>query len=311
MTSILERLVAEDFGIEDNGPNWARASMHNSLVIDKLNQVFYWNSQGIQGNAYVYLTSVRNLSYEDAKEYLKFAGGTETFIHEIKNGSETVVYPKLVDAFHQNLLYKNDFSYFEKRKISRETISRYKLGAYEDFVTIPFYMDGVFKNFQLRKDNPKVIRNFYRNVGPLLFNSDILKITNKIAIVEAPTSALVLNQNGIPTVSMNTGSEGFMEIWAGYFAHQKEIFILFDNDSAGKLGAIRAAKILGQTKCKLYNFDEYETPGYDAGNFYEDGGTTDKLMEILENKSRYCFQMPEFNTIERNTKWKKKTYKKS
>jgi hypothetical protein len=49
---------------------------------------------------------------------------------------------------------------------------------------IPIYQDGLFKQFQMRRDSPKMIRNYYKGVGPLLYNSEILSATNRIFITE-------------------------------------------------------------------------------------------------------------------------------
>ena len=175
--SILEKLIDEDFGFEANGSSWGRAIDHNSLVVDREKQVFYWNSEDIKGDVYVYLIEVRNWKPSDAREYLRQQGRfTGTIIHEIKGTEEVVTYPKLVDIFHDEI-WKDDREYFHRRTITDETISRFKLGKYHEFYTIPIYQDGVFKQFQLRKDNPKTIRNYYKGVGPLLFNSDIMKVS--------------------------------------------------------------------------------------------------------------------------------------
>lgn len=284
MESLLYKLIERDYGIAGSG-RWFHSVEHDSLVYDAENDVFYWNSEGIQGDAYIYLTKVRMYPHSTAKEYLRenknFAG---TFIQEIKDGVETVVYPKLVEVFHNNI-WEDSREYFHIRTITDETISRFKLGKHNDFYTIPFYYEGIFKQFQLRKDNPKTIRNYYKGVGPLLFNSDIMKITNKIILVEGPTSCLVLNQNNIPCVSMNTGAEGFLPEWMKDFKNQKEIIILFDNDSAGIKGAVRTAKILGVGRCGLYNFQDTEVDHYDPNDWFKENKKSGKeFMEYIESK---------------------------
>lgn len=294
--SILEKLIEEDFGFTVNGTKWGRAKEHNSLVVNREKQIFFWNSEEnawgdvLCGDAFVYLTKVRKLSDETAKEYLKKNEGTNTYIHEIKKGKETITYPALVEIFHENLL-KGDKTYFYKRTITDETISRYKLGMYEDWYTIPIYQDGIFRQFQLRKDKPaKDIKGYYEGIGPLLYNSEIMKVTNEIVFTEGPTSCLVLNQNGIPAVSMNTGAGGFQEEWFPYFMHQKTIYVLFDNDKAGKLGAIRIAKLLGQYRTRIYNFEDFGGEGYDANDFFIQGGTKKDLLRILDKKTRLIFE---------------------
>lgn len=289
-TGVLEKLVEQDFGIVFNGSRWARSAEHDSLVIDREKQLFYWNAQNVSGDAYVYLTRVRKLNPQDAKELLKNFGFSGTFIHEIKDGGETVVYPKLVDVFHE-AIWKVDRSYFHNRTITDETISRFKLGYSDGFYTIPIYQDGVFKQIQMRRDSPKLIRNYYKDVGPLLFNSDILKLTNKIFLTEGLIGAIVLNQNGIPAISMNIGCDGFQAAWVKYFIHQKEIYILFDNDIAGVKGAVRTAKILGEYKCKIYNFEDFDGKGYAVDDAFIDGVSAQELLDIVYANSKHSYEL--------------------
>jgi DNA primase len=290
----LEKLIENDFGIVVQSDEWAKAENHDSLVIDRRKQIFFWNSKEVIGDAFVYLTKIRGYSNQDAKEYLKHSGYSSTYITNVKDQEEVIVYPKLVDIFHQDL-ENRDKEYFYRRTITDETISRYKLGYYNGFYTIPIYQDGLLKQIQLRRDDPKTIRGYYRKVGPTLFNSDIMKLTNKIFIVEAPTSCLVMNQNGLPCISYISGAISFQEEWFHYFLHQKEVYICLDNDEAGLKGSLKIARILGENKCKIYNFWDFEEKGYDANDFFIDGGTKDELLRLIEDKSKYKFELKDKN----------------
>jgi len=193
-------------------------------------------------------------------------------------------------VFHQNLL-ESDKTYFYNRTINDTSIRRFQLGYYNNFYTVPIFQDGVFKQFQMRRDSPKLIKNYYKDVGPLLFNSDILRITNEIYITEGLMGAIVLMQNGLPAVSMNIGCEGFMPEWIKHFIYQKRIYILFDNDLAGRKGALRTAKILGETRCVLYNFDEFDARGFAVDDYFIDGGTKDGLLQLIEFGGKYAFEV--------------------
>ena len=135
-----------------------------------------------------------------------------------------------------------------------------------------------------------MIRNYYKGVGGLLYNSVVLQSTNEIVFVEGVTSCIVVNQNGIPCVSCNTGAGGFMLDWFPYFINQKLIYLCYDNDSAGNMGAKRTAKILGEGKCKIYTF-EGEEPHYDANDFFKDGGTGSEFVNLLKEKSKYAYEL--------------------
>ena len=73
------------------------------------------------------------------------------------------------------------------------------------------------------------------------------------------------------------------------FINQRNIFILYDNDKAGNSGAKKVSRSLGEDRCKVYTFEDYPDK-YDTGNFFLDGGTSEELTELLENKSKYSFE---------------------
>lgn len=298
---LLETLVEQDFGLELNGQRWARAEEHDSLIVDRERDIFYWNSRDLRGDAYIYLTRVRGLSHDAAKEMLKAFGFSGTFIQEIKDGQETIVYPKLVEVFHENLL-EGDRTYFYNRTLTDETIARFQLGFHNGFYMIPITQDGILKNFQCRRDSPKLIKQYYKHVGPLLFNSEILKIVDKVFISEGLIGTMVLSQHGLPSVSMNMGCDSFAPEWIKYFPRIKEIYLLFDRDSAGDFGAKRTAKILGETRCRIYNFWDFDK-GYAVDDFFIDGHNKDDLLELIKKESKYAFEMDDkksFNNRRRN-----------
>jgi len=286
---LLESIISKDQELEGNG-RWLHGVINDSLVVDVEKQVFFWNSRDIAGDVYVWLTRVKGMSYEEAKAYLKECGHYfGDFIHTIKAKEEVVVYPKLVDVFYEEGMTQSK-EYWEKRGISSGTINRYKLGYHKEWYMIPIFQDGLFRNFQMRREVPeKKILSYYQGVGRLLFNSDIMKITDKIIISEGPTDCLRLVQEGVPCVSHNAGAENWNENWFRYFIHQKEIVVCYDNDSAGELGAKKVAKNLGIYRTKIYTFPGM-SKGYDIIDFYRDGGMTRQLLDLFK-ESKYLFEL--------------------
>jgi DNA primase len=293
---ILEDLIAEDFGIEGSG-RWKRSKVHSSLVIDCEKGIFFFNKEGIIGDALIYLTKVRLLSFEAAKEILSRTDYKETYVYNLdtKQG-DVIVYPKLVDIFWEE--GKTNREYWYNRGITDSTIDRFQLGCYLGFYSIPIFFQGTFRNFQMRKDNPKTIRPYYKGLGTLPFNFDVLKLTDMIVIAEGPTDCIRLNQEGIPCVSQTGGSENWKGEWNGLLANQKLIYINYDNDEAGINGAKKLAKHLGEFRCKLYNFQfkgpEYK--GYDIIDFFRDGYTKQNYLELLEGESKYVFELEDYGT---------------
>lgn len=288
--SLLAKIIEEDFGLEGHG-RWYRSLDHSSLVFDSEKDLFYFNKEGIHGDIFIYLTQVRNLSYQEAKEFIRKNNGQAVFIHTIKDTKETVVYPALVEIFHQNLL-NGDRSYFYSRTINDITISRYKLGLYNEWYMIPIFQDGLFRQFQMRREIPKKsIRGYYETEMAYLFNSDILKLVDHIYIVESPISALVLLQNNIPAISYTSGSGGFMPQWYSYFLHQKEIYLLYDNDLAGEKGAYHTATILGEHRCKIYTFNRSGVEHYGPDDWFIDGNSKEDFLNLIEQYSIKSYEM--------------------
>jgi DNA primase len=288
-------LIAKDFEISQHG-KYMKGVDHDSLVIDTEKNLFYWNSRGISGDAFVWLTKIKGMSEKDAKEFLRLNDRDTlyTFINNIQNKVESVVYPKLVDAFYEEGVH-SPRDYWNSRGITNTTISRFKLGYHDGWSMIPVFMDGLFRNFQMRRDEPKkTIRPYYKGVGRLLFNSDICRIVDTVFITEGPTDCLRLVQEGVPVVSHTGGAGNWDEKWSKYFFTQKQIYYIGDNDVAGRAGALKVAKSLGQDKTKIFTFEGFDEK-YDIVDFFRDGGKVDDLMNLIKTESKLCFFFPEWN----------------
>lgn len=285
---ILEKLIDYDFGLKTReGSRWGKAVEHDSLVIDKDRGIFFWNSEGIVGDPIIYLTQVRGMSFEDGREYLRQFDYEGTYVYKIGR-EDVVVYPKLVDVFYEDGLSHRD--YFYRRGLTDDTIDRFQLGWYNGFNTVPLFEEGVLKNFQMRADQPmKRIKGYYRGVGPVMFNSDILKLVNNVYYVEGPVDAMAMVQNGLPAVSSNSGG-GYLPEWYSRFVRQSMIYLVFDNDNAGVKEAKRLARFLGITRCKIYTFPETEEKGYDPVDFFNDGHSGRDLAELVKKEGKYAFE---------------------
>lgn len=291
----IEELISRDYELVGND-KWMHGVEHDSLVIDVQKQLFFWNSRGpeFSGDAYAWLTKVKNYSHVQAKEFLRVndSNNLYSFIHNIKDTAETVVYPKLVEIFYENGINAPK-DYWYDRGINDSTIHRFQLGFYNEWYTIPFYQDGLFKDFQLRRDKPrKAVAHYYKNIGRLLFNSDVLRILDTVIVTEGPTDCLRLVQEGVPAVSHNAGASAWDENWFKYFIHQKNIIVVYDNDNAGREGAKALAENLGVYRTKIYTFTGFDEK-YDIVDFFRDGGTIDELKKLIYNESKYLFELPE------------------
>jgi len=291
---ILAKLIDEDFGFETKeNSRWGKATDHDSLVLDKEKGIFFWNSKELSGGAISYLMGVRKLSFPEAKKYLANYEYEDTFTLTVNTKvGDVYVYPKLVDVFFEYGQEKDKRQYWYNRGISDSTIDRFRLGWYNNYNTVPIFMDNALRQFQLRSDNingKRSITNYYKNVGPVLFNSDILKFTDKVYVTEGLTDCLRLTQEGLPAVSGNAGSGGWLTEWFIYFMRQKEIVVIYDNDRAGKHGVGIVASCLGQYRTKIFTFPGYDDK-FDLVDFFNAGGNVKELEALIEEHSMYLYQ---------------------
>ncbi len=287
--SLLEELIGEDYKVIGSDGRWAKTEEHSSLVIDREKDIFFWNSKGIVGDAFIYLTKVRGMPVHAAREFLRAKDYKATYIFTFTDKADVVALPELVTIFWEN--GKDNREYWYHRGLTDDTINRFQLGYYEGWYTLPIFIDNTFRNFQLRKDNPKTIRPWYRGVGPLLFNADIMKLTDIIYITEGPVDAILLNQYGIPAISHTAGADGWNKEWFKYFINQKKIYLVYDNDDAGRNGAKKVAKELGVYRTKIYTFEGLKDKCDVVEYFRSNLGDQDDLKIDIRDRSKFEFEI--------------------
>lgn len=289
--SVLLSLIEQDYTLTGHG-RYLKTLEHDSLVIDTTRDLFFWNSREINGDAYVWLVKIKGMSPMEARRKLRELKTIDNRVYvsvDTPSGEEIVVYPKLVQVFWENGKRHRDYWY--ARGISDQTVDRFQLGYSEGWYTIPFFIDNSFVNFQMRRDSPeKRVKSWYRGLGPMLWNRDLLKTSSSVIITESPTDAILLRQHGYPAVSHNAGAGFWISSWNKYFIDQKNIYIIYDNDEAGRLGASTVAEALGVYRCKIYTFDGYEEK-YDLGMWFLDNiGSERKLGELITTEAKHNFE---------------------
>lgn len=280
----IEEVVGKDFAFRGRG-RYLKAIEHDSLVLDIEKQLFYWNSRGLCGNAFDWLTKIKGMSPTEARKYLgDFIPLLYTAVPE-----EGPVYVNdgLVEVFFE--LGKQYRDYWRNdRGFTDSTIDMFKLGYTGKWHVIPIFVNGKFRNFQCRTPDKKV-KSWYRGQGPLPFNLDYCKKQEFCFITEGPVDAIACMQMGIPAMSSNAGAEYFNNEWALRLYKVPVVYILFDNDKAGRLGALKIAKILGN-KAKIFCFDDFDEK-FDPNDYLKLGGTGTELLKLVQEKSKYWWEM--------------------
>ena len=285
---LLLEFVEQDYGISGTG-NYYRAKDHDSLVIDIRNGIFFWNSKGIYGDPVDYLTKVRHMRYTDALELSRLSVG-KTPDHFEHSYSDVRPYKELVNVFHKQSNTYESREYWYRRGILDSTIDKLKLGYNLGWNTVPILENGKLLNIQLRRDRPQKRTIPYYRSKPVLYNADILGTTEHVVICEGIVDCIFLGQLEIPCVSKLGGALTWLPEWFYKFINHKQIYLIFDNDDAGRKGAIKVAENLGTSRCKIYTFEDYPEK-YDVIDFFRDGHTGIQFVNKVIEESKYTFEI--------------------
>ena len=288
MTTFLESLIEQDFGIKSNGNKWARSNKHDSLVLNKEKNMFFWNSKGIRGNAVDYLIKIRGYKRSDAEKAVQ---NSIKIINPVLKSRkmENAPYEKLVNSTWMN--GKHHRTYWYNRLLTDDTIDKNRLGFHEGWSTIPLYENGTFLNFQIRREDPKRIKYWYDNssFSPVLYNAEILEFIDYVYITEGIVDSILLNQMGMPSVAQTGGNYYWNPKWNYLFSNVKSIIYIKDNDSAGDIHANLVANSLGTGRVRIVTLGNKEH--FDTIDYFRENGTVDELREICSTKYVYSFQM--------------------
>lgn len=114
--------------------------------------------------------------------------------------------------------------------------------------------------FPIKDDEGNVLFNKYRYLewtkegsGPKfsydegshasIFNTQVLSENNYVFLVEGEPDCIRLDQEGIAAVCSTSGAGTFKEEWVELF-EGKKVFVVYDNDNAGKEGALKIQDLL-------------------------------------------------------------------
>lgn len=285
---LLKSLVEQDFGITGGG-RWWRSELHSSLVVDVERDRFYFNSRDLRGNAVDYLIGVRGFSRDNAEEFVRKVKLSDSVTIPKEYGVQ-YRFEKLVSIFHAS--GKDNREYWYRRGLNDTTIDSYRLGHYDGWNLIPIFFNGMFANFQCRKDTPtKQIRLWYKDADfrPILYNADVLRFVTEAYITEGMVDCILMNQLGFPTVCTTNGALSWNVGWIRYFTNINSITYIADNDAPGVSAAKSVISSLGSSRTKVLRFKD-RAEKYGVVDFIRDGGTRDELAELLRNSSVYGFQ---------------------
>jgi len=274
-------LIGKDYTITGYG-RYLKTAEHDSLVIDVEKQVFYWNSKNISGDALDWLVKIKGLTFAEAKRQLGVSISQRLHIYQPEL-RDIIVSRKLFDSFFE--LGKHNREYWlNERGYTHSTIDKFSLGFSGEWYTIPIIVDGVLRNFQCRKANPKRLKYWYQGVGALPFNLDAMIHTKIMVLTEGPVDAIMCVQNGIPAMASSVGAGHFNPMWVSRLHTIERIYAVYDNDEAGRNALERIGEMLGFW-VRGYHFEGF-AEGYDITDFFKDGNTADQFRQLIKSESK-------------------------
>ena len=186
----------------------------------------------------------------------------------------------------QGLLSEKSIEYFKKRKITKESVIKFKLGYSENqnMITIPIYNhDSICVGFVARSIEGKDFKNTPGlPKSKVLFNLNKVKTASRVYVVESSFDAIRLDQVGlsaVATLGANVSSKQ-IELLKKYFS---DIILIADNDEAGEKMKDRLIGKLGGMLSIVSIDNRYKDIGdmedYDIINL--DKNFQDQIKEIL------------------------------
>jgi len=189
-------------------------------------------------------------------------------------------------AYHQRLPQRL-WKYLNGRGISDDLIHKHLLGWNGQRITIPIPdRAATFTFFKLAKDpedhsdNPKMLAT--RGAHAELYGWErVLAKSEQIIICEGEFDRLVLEGQGFAAVTSTAGAATFRPEWAEAFREIPKVYLCFDNDAAGRIGAQRVARLIPQAR--LVRLPEEVGEGGDVTDFFVRLGKSRKeFLGLLE-----------------------------
>lgn len=146
--------------------------------------------------------------------------------------------------------------YWRKRGLFDSTINEFMLGWDGKRYTIPALYRLIPRAVKRRQSeiDDGISAKYISVAGSIamLFNADCLWTTDKVVITEGEIDCMTLNQWGFPAVSSTAGASTFKEKWVDMFSGVSKIWILYDNDEAGRKGEQLVHSVLRRAKIVRY-----------------------------------------------------------
>lgn len=138
-----------------------------------------------------------------------------------------------------------------------------------DCITIPYHVAGncvQIRGRSLREGGPKYLTPPKQKAR--LFNTDAVWNTDTIVIAEGEFDCMVAEQMGYSAVGC-AGAKTWQDSWDSYFDEMRRVYIVFDNDAPGQMGADAIKERLGRkARSVLMPYDDLPPGENDISRYF-------------------------------------------
>ena len=202
-----------------------------------------------------------------------------------KSRKETLTHDN-VDAWHQALPQHIREWLHKDRGLSDQVISQAKLGWDGERVTIPVVDHAGALLFAKRRvapgqeaAGPKYL--YPKGTRAALYGVELLPNADHVVLAEGELDALVLRTHGVMGASTTGGAGTFSEDWLKLFLHIPQVYIAYDNDEAGKVGALKIGRLIPHAK--IITLPPEVGKGGDLTDFFVKlGKNVDDLYQLMK-----------------------------
>ena len=177
--------------------------------------------------------------------------------------------------------------YLNDRGLSVDTIKKFRVGMTADkkALAFPYFKNGDLVNIKYRTIGEKKMW-VSKNAEPTLFNRDGIH-DNPLVVVEGEIDCLTMAEYGIEAVSIPSGVNDLRWIenewdWLKQF---QSIYLVMDQDSAGRKAAEIVANRLGRWRCYRITL-----PYKDPNECLRQGITAEQIANFLNQSQDFPMQ---------------------
>jgi hypothetical protein len=213
----------------------------------------------------------------------------QTFNTERKSGKSSRVTQPYVDSWARKL-WSNQPALDElvsQRGFTEDTIRRFEIGWDGQRYTLPVRDENHqlvnIRRYKMGASRDKML-NIQNHGGVRLYNVEVIEKNQIIVLCEGEMDTILLNQEGIAAVTATAGAGTFNDEMAKHF-QDKTVFICYDNDDEGSLGAAKAGKMIAVYAREVYKVDiPLPTKGSDVSDYmYKESHTAADFKKLMSN----------------------------